>query len=491
MIDFTTSRPLQEAVDSISKRTPLGTALNSAELERLPLEIRDAAFFSARVENEKILAEAQKRITQRVNLERSKLADGKEGVTMDRRRFIDEMRDELRKIGYRPDPEKAGGLQDLSSTGRLGLIWSMNLAQAQGAAGWKTSMSETALRVEPAMEFIRVEARLERRDWPAIWKAHGGKFYPGPSEYPEGRMIALKTDPIWRKINRFGVPWRPYDWGSGYGTRGVGRREALKLGVIKEGDPPQKAEIIPFTAGLQKSGKGISEPSRERLRSDFGDAIRFDNDAILYQRDTTEANEHRDQTIREELRARARSYFERSEAALGELRSNNDGAEAFFGSPSADEFRQVFLAQLAAVGTGRKQLFHDSFPPDAAHALMDMVAAVMPQVEVEFDEGHLIAWRPDLLPLAPSELLSRSKEEPIAKNGLLLGYGLESRQTSAAYDQVYLIGPDGRSWSGFHASPKTSKIYAAARLRDLLDAIGDGFEASIINMPALAKGGLP
>jgi hypothetical protein len=491
VIDFMTARPLKEAVDSISRRTPMGTALNSAELERLPLEIRDAAFFSAQVQNERILAEAQKRITQRVNLERSKLADGKPGVTMDRRRFIDEMRVELGKLGYRPDAKKVGTIQDLSSSGRLGLIWDMNLAQAEGAAGWKTSMSETALRVEPAMEFIRVENRIDRRIWPVVWAANGGKFYPGPSEYPEGRMLALKTDDIWRRINRFGVPWRPFDWGSGMGTRGVGRREALKLGVIKEGDPPQKPENLPLTAGLQASVKGLPEASRERLRSEMGDSIRFDKDAIFYQRDTTEANEHRDKTVPDELRARARSYFERGEEALGEIRSNNDGAEAFFGSPEADEFRQVFLAQLAAVGTGRKQLFHDSFPPDAATALMEMVAAVMPQVETEFDEGHLIAWRPDLQELAPSELLRLSKEEPIAKNGILLGYGLESRQTSAAFDQIYLQGPDGRNWSGFHAAPRTSRIYAAARLRDLVDAIGDGFEAVIVNMPSLTKGGAP
>lgn len=491
MIDFTTARPLKEAVDSISRRTPMGTALNSAELERLPLEVRDAAFFSAQVQSEKFLVDAQTRITQRIRLERSKLADGKPGVTMDRSRFVNEMRAELEKAGYRPDPKKAGSLQDLSSSGRLGLIWDMNLAQAEGAAGWKTSMSETALRVEPAMEFIRVENRIDRRIWPVVWAANGGKFYPGASEYPEGRMLALKTDPIWRRINRFGVPWRPFDWGSGYGTRGVGRREALKLGVIKEGDPPQKPENLPLTAGLQASVKGLPQVSRDRLRSEMGDAIRFDKDTLIYQRDITNANEHRAETIPDELRARARSYFERGEEALATIRSSNAGAEAFFGSPEADEFRQVFLAQLAAVGTGRKQLFHDSFPPAAARALMDMVAAVMPQVETEFDEGHLIAWRPDLQELAPSELLRLSKENPVAKNGILLGYGLESRQTSAAFDQVYLKGPDGRIWSGFHAAPRTSRIYAAARLRDLLDAIGAGFEAAIVNIPALAKGGAP
>lgn len=481
MIDFTTSRPLQEAVDSISRRTPMGTALNSAELGRLPLEIRDAAFFSAQVQNEKILAEAQQRIIQRVNLERSKLADGRPGVTMDRRRFIDEMRVELGRLGYRPDPAKSGTLQDLSSSGRLGLIWDMNLAQAQGAAGWKTSMSETALRVEPAMEFVRLELRKERRlNWPARWAALGGKFYPGPSEYPEGRMIALKTDGIWRKLNRFGVPWRPYDWGSGMGPRGIGRRECLRLGVIKDGDPPQKPEMLPLTTGLQASVKGLPEPSRERLRSEMGDSIRFDSDTIFYQRDTTEANEHRDQTIREELRARARSYFERSEAALGDLRPKSPGADAFFGSAEQDQAREGVLGQIAAVGTGRKQLFHDYFNEESAHALMDVIREVMPQVETEFEAGHLIAWRPDLQPTAPSELMALSMDNPIARNGMLLGYGMESMAGSGAYSQVLILNEASEVITGFQTRPATASIYAAARLKDLFDATGKAYDFRII-----------
>lgn len=480
MIDFTTSRPLQEAVDSLSRRTPMGTALRSSELERLPLEIRDASFFAAQVQREKTLADMRERLIQRVNLERSKMADGSPGVTMDRRRFIDEMRVELKKAGYRPEPGKEGGLQDLGSDRRLGLIWDMNLAQAHGAAGWKTSMSPTALRVEPAMEFVRVEDRMERRKWDLRWKALGGKFYPGTAEYPEGRMIALKTDPIWRKLNRFGVPWRPFDWGSGYGTRGIGRREALALGVMAAGDPPQKPENLPLTTGLQASVKGLPEPSRERLRSEMGDSIRFDRDTVLYHRDTTEANERRDQTIPEELRSRARSYFERSEAALGDLRRNNDGAEAFFGSAESDQAREGFLAQVAAVGTGRKQLFHDTFTEESAFALMDVIREVMPQVEVEFENGHLIAWRPDLQPLPPSELMALSMERPEARNGILLGYGMASMARAERHALVLLLNEAGETVSGFHAPWNAATIYAQARLRDLTDATGKGYDFRII-----------
>lgn len=481
MIDFTTSQPLQEAVDSLERRTPLGTAMTSAEIGRLPLEIRDASFFSAQVQKEKILVEMQNRILQRVRLERSKLADGSPGVTMDRGRFIDEMRVVLQREGYRPNPKKAGGLQDLSSTARLGLIWDMNLAQAHGAAGWKTSMSQTALRVEPAMEFIRLEGRKTPRiDWPRRWAELGGKFYEGSSDFPEGRMIALKTDPIWRRLNRFGVPWRPYDWGSGRGTRGVGRREALALGVIRAGDPPQTPQNLPFTTGLQAEVKGLPETSRERLRSELGDAIRFDKDILHYQRNTTAANEHRDQTIREELRARARSYLERSESALSELRPSDDGAAAFFGSAAQDDVREAFLAQLAAVATGRKQLFHDTFSEASARALIQVMAAVMPQVEMEHDGGHLVAWRPDLQELPLSRLLYLSSQNPVARNGILLGYGMESMATSGPHSLVLMLNAAGETVAGFHTPTSTANLYAQARLRDLTDATGKPYSYRII-----------
>jgi hypothetical protein len=474
VIDFTTAMPLPEAVESISRRTPLGTMLRSAELERLPLEIRDAAFFSAQVENERILVAAQKRIQQRVNLERSKLADGKEGVFMDRRRFIDEMRGELGKLGYRPDPAKAGTIQDLTSTGRLGLIWDMNLAQAEGAAAWKTSMSEVALRVEPAMEFVRLEQRMEHRKWPARWQALGGIFYPGTADYPEGRMIALKTSDIWRRLNRFGVPWKPFDWGSGMGTRGVGRREALKLGVIKRGDPPQKAENLPLTTGLQASVKGLPEVSRDRLRSEMGDAIRFDKDALIYNRDTTEANEHRDKTIREELRARARAIAEQGRDQLDGLRSGDDAASW------APESAEELLSSLSAVAVGRKLLYHEQWhgSPEDALAAAQLIRNLAPDhVSVMVRNGHINAWRDDLLELTADEIQALAEG---GDNGVPLGYGQDMFVDPFAV--VSFRDESGKVVGGFHAPAATATVYARIRQRDFVDALGVAIKVFINQM---------
>jgi hypothetical protein len=276
MIDLTTATPLFEAVDSLGKKSPLGIALSSDAWATLPVEIRDRAFFSAHVESERILAEAQRRILQRVKLERDRIEAG--GRVMERGRFIEEMQDLLESLGYQPDPEKEGTLQDLSSAGRLGLIWQMQLDQAHGHAAWKAGMDQPVLDAFPAQELVRDFDKIERRDWPRIWAENDGVFYgePGP-DYPgaPGRMIALKTDPIWTQISRFGTPWPPFDWGSGMGLRDIRRGEAERLGLLDPEDP-MIPQTTPFTAGLQASAAGLPPAALDRLQERFGARLVID-----------------------------------------------------------------------------------------------------------------------------------------------------------------------------------------------------------------------
>lgn len=391
MIDFTTPIPLEDAVRSLGAKTPLGTALRSAELERLPVDIRDRSFFSATVECERILAEMQRRILQRVRLERSKLADGSEGVTMDRARFIAEMQEELDRAGYRPDPAKAGTLQDLSSAGRLGLIWDMNLAQAQGYAKWQTDQDKDLLKAVPAQELIRVEARHERRDWPTIWAAHGGEFYGGPGsnpDYPDapGRMIALKTSDIWTKISRFGTPWSPYDWGSGMGERNVRRREALELGVIKREDKAQTPLKTPFNTGLKASVKGLPAASVQRIRATFGDAVKITPDEAIYQRDMSEANPHREKPVVEELRARKTALAAAVEDALAASRISRK-------SLMAEDAKRA-----AAVATGQLSSLELDGGDEADSIAEAFGKALGSLVKIVVQAGKVFLWRPDLSP---------------------------------------------------------------------------------------------
>lgn len=274
-----TDRPLQRAVEQITRKTPVGSSMSSAEWELVAADVRFRAMFSARVEDERLLAEMQERLQARIELAK------REGRTMDRGVFMEEMRQILRENGYqRPQGVKRGSLQDLRSHRRLGLIWDMNLAQAQGYARWQADMTVEGLENEPCYELIRVMERMEHRDWPAIWRMAGGQFFDGPGsndDYPlsEGRMIALKTDPIWRTISRFNTPWPPFEWGSGMGLRGVGRSESDAFGITLPNQVFTPLRV-PFNDQLEASVAGIPEAGRSRLLEQFQGEVALAGDKL-------------------------------------------------------------------------------------------------------------------------------------------------------------------------------------------------------------------
>lgn len=259
-----TTAPLRLAADTIRRKTVVGSPRTSEQWEMQSADIRMRSMFSAQVENERILSEAQDRLRARLELAR------RDGRTMDRGVFIEEMRDIVSQSGYRrPADVRRGGLRDLKSTRRLGLIFDMNVAQSQGYAKWKSGMTKVGLENEPAQELVRIRPRMEARNWPVIWRHQGGEFYGGigsNKDYPwsAGRMIALKTDPIWTLISRFGTPWPPFDWGSGMGLRSIDRRTAESYGLLT---PDTIIEPLdkPFNDELEASLADIPEDGRTRI----------------------------------------------------------------------------------------------------------------------------------------------------------------------------------------------------------------------------------
>jgi hypothetical protein len=420
--------------------------------------------FSARVENERLLAEMQMRLQARIELAK------REGRTMDRGVFIEEMREELRKEGYKRGDAKRGSLQDLKSTKRLGLIWDMNVSQAQGYARWKADMTPEGLENEPCYELIRVMDRMERRDWPTIWSQAGGEFFGGVGsndDYPfsQGRMIAAKNDPIWIAISRFGTPWPPFDWGSGMGLRGIDRDETESLGVL-DADDEVLPMAVPFNSGHRMSVAGLPETGLENLRSAFGDTIRFDGDDIIFQRELTpETYEQRKQSITESLRERARTIEAAGRVVLTNARSEN-GPLAGSPGPWENAFDEI-LASTSAVATGRKQLYHEGWAEDAA-VVADLLRAFLPQnVRVLERDGHVHAWRPDLLRIAADEVHAAALED---RNGRLLGYGQNLFDVPSV--PVNILGSDGNIIGGFFAHPDTAVAFARARAKDFTNALG-------------------
>src|ERR1039457_4041129 len=129
-------------------------------------------------------SEAQEKANQIISEQRSN----------DARRMLGVM---LAQMGYTPPPGKEDTIQDLGSDARLDLILRTQWELVAGYGQWKGRQDAGYLEDFPCLEFYRAFPRRTMRDWPERWKAAGGRFCPGESSYPQGRMIALADDPIW------------------------------------------------------------------------------------------------------------------------------------------------------------------------------------------------------------------------------------------------------------------------------------------------------
>jgi len=232
-----TLQPIAEAVEKISSRTPVGSTLKSAEWEQVPREIRERAIFSSRVENARVLDRIKSGLENILSGTRNEF-----GGIEDRSKFITELGKLAEREGLSPsDPGLKGTIQDITSEARADLILRTQTEMAYGYARHKRGSSGPLLRAAPAQELVRISERKEKRAWVDVWRSHGGRTFPGqPSiggELQPGmggiRLIALKGDPIWSSISRFGNPWPPFDFGSGVGVANVTRTEAIQLGLIQ------------------------------------------------------------------------------------------------------------------------------------------------------------------------------------------------------------------------------------------------------------------
>lgn len=221
-------------------RIPLPTDASSAELSRLPVAIRQQALFSARLNTLSPLIQ--------IGSDIQGILSGTRSESEARR----DIRTALAASGYQPPPDAQGGLRDHTSKTRLDLILQQNVRAARGYGKWASDMDPDLLDLWPAQELVRVMSRRNpRSDWNRRWAKAGGRLFGT-------RMIALKTSPVWVAISRFGVPYPPYDYGSGMGVRDITRAVAVRLGLIGETEAltPQP---IPFPAVTESSIPGIEQ----------------------------------------------------------------------------------------------------------------------------------------------------------------------------------------------------------------------------------------
>ena len=253
-----------DAVAKLLAKTPVTSPLRSAAWEGMPLALRERAQWSAGLESVRAAAMLQSKLLARVSMVKEQLANGK-SAWVDRSSFIGDMRQAMIAEGLSDGTSQA--VTDIASRKRLGLIFDMQTQSAGEYAGWKAGQSAGALDAVPAQELVRIADREEPRDWMSRWTGAGG-------DLPSGRMVALKNDPIWSAISRFGTPWPPFDYNSGMGVEDVSREDAEALGLLGPDDtvePMQKD----FNAGLEASVADLPPESVAGLKNAFGDQVQI------------------------------------------------------------------------------------------------------------------------------------------------------------------------------------------------------------------------
>jgi hypothetical protein len=257
-MEFIAPIPFQEAIRKLGDQSVVGNTFTASEWRDLPVELRENAFFSSRIESIRVLQRAQDLLGDFLAGNRKTLDDGQTMLaTGSRSAFITQMQEFLQQEGV---VRTTGDLQDITSESRLGLIFDIKSQQAQDFGYWKQGMDPDVLNEFPAQRFIRVMDVQEPRELHARFQD----------------QVYLKTDPIWwLEINHdFGVPWGPWGWGCGHDVEDVDRDEAEELGLIKPGETlhaPKK--FMDMNNGLSASVKTLAPELLEKLKAEFGDQV--------------------------------------------------------------------------------------------------------------------------------------------------------------------------------------------------------------------------
>lgn len=266
----------KEAVAKLGGRSPVGSKLTSEEWARVPLALRERAFFSATIENAQFLQRSKELLGDTLTSARETLTlpDGTNTTALKvggRAKFVEEARRFAIAEGMGPlDPKDIGSIKDIRSESRLNLIYDVQTSAAYEFGGWKQGLDPDVLDEFPAQRFIRESEVKEPRD---LHQFHEGEVH-------------LKSDiDFWTGINRdFGVPWGPWGWGCGHGVEDVDRGEAEALGLIAPGQAVESPEAA-FNEKLKASVRGLDADLVAWLKESLGDAVAVQGDAMWWKGD--------------------------------------------------------------------------------------------------------------------------------------------------------------------------------------------------------------
>ena len=247
-MEITTPIPFDEAIEKLRERGVMPTALDTDGLRDLALEVRERAFFSARVESARLLSEMKEYMLE--YLEGTRMENG--GMkAQGRAEFVAMMRELAIKEGLgKVDAEtgridtniRENDLTDIRSLARLHLIFDTQTEAAHEFGFWKQGNDPDILDIFPAQRFIRVRPVAAPRAYHAA---------------NEGAVKRKDDLAFWLSMNRdFGVPWGPWGFNSGMGVEDVDREEAEALGVIGKKDRVKMPDQV-FNTGVQASTRGM------------------------------------------------------------------------------------------------------------------------------------------------------------------------------------------------------------------------------------------
>ena len=276
------AEPLLHAIRRLSGKSPIAAELKSADWEAVPVALSDRAFFTATITEMEFLDTAAQQIRDAVGMTRRTLADGSTGAFQTREKFVAELQSIAERKGLAPaDPALQGTIADVTTPARLEMIYDINTRSAQEFGRWKMEQNAAVLNAYPAQELVRIAERDVPRgfrrgaegalvvkpgdSWPERWVTAGGTLV-------QGRMVALKSDPVWHEISRFSVPWPPFDFNSGYGLEDVDRAAAEALGLLGPDDVVEP-QTEAFNARMQASVSNLSPRAQQSLKAIFGDQV--------------------------------------------------------------------------------------------------------------------------------------------------------------------------------------------------------------------------
>lgn len=236
------------------KLTLYPSSMTSAEWSEVEPAVRNSAFFSATVEDERLLSSLQKLVEKGIA----------EGWSM--QNFVDEALRMLDNISLDPDARAGDTFREdfetLYNVDRLRLIFRTQTELAAGYAQFCKEFSPISLQVYPGWKFVRQPGAKEEHK----------RFDHVRTE----NFIRLKTDiKFWLRRNRaeiggFGNPYTPWGFNSWMRTNRVSREACEKLGLLKPGEKVTvPAEYAKWGIGnaVQSMGRaGVSDLSEEQQK---------------------------------------------------------------------------------------------------------------------------------------------------------------------------------------------------------------------------------